>query len=120
MAAAFVCNILGLPTDYANHAAYVATWLKKLKTDKYEIFRCAADAQRIADWTLGYHPEYAARVSHSDRNPKLNRNYRRASRWSSRPPLGGNIADAPRKGLGDAASRVRSPRFLRITSTTST
>jgi hypothetical protein len=23
MAAAFVCNILGLPTDYANHAAYI-------------------------------------------------------------------------------------------------
>jgi antirestriction protein ArdC len=61
MAAAFVCNILGLPTDYANHAAYIATWLKKHRTDKYEMFRCAADAQRIADWTLAYHPEYAAR-----------------------------------------------------------
>src|SRR5262249_39411152 len=60
MAAAFVCSILNLPTDYANHAAYIATWLKKLKNDTYEVFRCAADAQRIADWTLGYHPEYAA------------------------------------------------------------
>jgi len=60
MAAAFVCNTLGLPTDFTNHAAYIATWLKKLKAEKYELFRCAADAQRIADWTLAYHPECAA------------------------------------------------------------
>lgn len=44
MAAAFVCNTLGLPADYANHAAYISTWLKKLRNDKHEIFRCAADA----------------------------------------------------------------------------
>jgi antirestriction protein ArdC len=68
MAAAFVCNILGLPTDYGNHAAYIATWVKKLKNDKYEIFRCASDAQRIADWTLAYHPEYA--VTNQPRRPQ--------------------------------------------------
>lgn len=60
MAAAFVCNTLNLPTDFENHAAYVAGWLKKLREDKREIFHATADAQRIADWTLGYHPDYRA------------------------------------------------------------
>lgn len=60
MAAAFVCNTLNLPTDFDNHAAYVASWLKKLREDKRELFRCAADAQKIADWTLSYHPGFAA------------------------------------------------------------
>jgi antirestriction protein ArdC len=44
MAAAFVCNTLNLPTDFTNHAAYVAGWIRKLWTDKRELFRCAADA----------------------------------------------------------------------------
>jgi antirestriction protein ArdC len=80
MAAAFVCNILGLPTDYANHAAYIATWLKKLKADNYETFQCAADAQRIADWTLGYHPVYMRpRIMLSDRTVALKQGHRSRS-----------------------------------------
>jgi antirestriction protein ArdC len=63
MAAAFVCNTLGLPTDFTNHAAYIDNWLKKIKQDKRDLFRTAATAQRIADWTLGYHPDYAATFS---------------------------------------------------------
>jgi antirestriction protein ArdC len=68
MAAAFVCNALGLPTDFENHAAYVGGWLKKLREDKRELFHCAADAQKIADWTLRYHPDFAGKVeAHPDR-----------------------------------------------------
>jgi antirestriction protein ArdC len=63
MAAAFVCNTLNLPTDFSNHAAYVAGWLKKLKEDKRELLHCAADAQKIADWTIAYHPEYRLRIA---------------------------------------------------------
>jgi antirestriction protein ArdC len=62
ISAGFVCNTLNLPTDFENHAAYVGGWLKKLRSDKRELFRCAAEAQRIADWVLAYHPQYAARV----------------------------------------------------------
>jgi len=58
MAAAFVCNTLNLPTDFTNHAAYIAEWLKKLKSDKREIFHAAADAQRIADYVLTMHPDF--------------------------------------------------------------
>lgn len=59
MAAAFVCNVLNLPTDFDNHAAYVAGWLKKLKEDRRELFKCAADAQKIASYVLALHPEFA-------------------------------------------------------------
>lgn len=33
-----------------SHAAYVASWLKALREDKGELFRAAADAQRICDY----------------------------------------------------------------------
>jgi len=62
LASAFVANELGIPTDIPHHASYIADWLKPLKEDKREIFRAAADAQRIADMQLGFHPAYAARI----------------------------------------------------------
>ena len=45
--------------DFRNNAAYVASWLEKLRSDRKEIFRAAADAQRIADYLLAFHPDYA-------------------------------------------------------------
>jgi antirestriction protein ArdC len=38
-----------------------------LKQDRREIFRAAAEAQRIADYILGFHPDYAERAAdHAD------------------------------------------------------
>jgi antirestriction protein ArdC len=55
-----VCTELGIADcDFTNNAAYVATWLEKLRSDRKEIFRAAADAQRIADYLLAFHPDYA-------------------------------------------------------------
>jgi antirestriction protein ArdC len=62
MAAVFVCNALNLPMDFHNHAAYVAGWLKKVRQDKRELLSCAADADRIAEYTLAYHPEFSAKA----------------------------------------------------------
>ena len=57
-----VCAELGIADcDFSNNAAYVASWLEKLRSDRKEIFRAAADAQRIADYLLAYHPDYAKR-----------------------------------------------------------
>jgi antirestriction protein ArdC len=56
-----VCGELGIAvsdSDFANNAAYVAAWLEKLRSDRKEIFRAAADAQRIADYLLAFHPDY--------------------------------------------------------------
>ena len=41
--------------DFTNNAAYVAYWLKTLRSDRKEVFRAAADAQRIADYLLAFH-----------------------------------------------------------------
>ncbi len=62
LASAFVANELGIPTDIPHHASYIANWIKALKDDKREIFRAAADAQRIASMELGFHPDYSVRV----------------------------------------------------------
>jgi len=62
LASAFVASELGIPTDIPHHASYIASWIKPLKDDKREIFRAAADAQRIADMELSFHPDYAAQV----------------------------------------------------------
>ncbi|MHB0668273.1 ArdC family protein [Roseomonas mucosa] len=59
LASVFIGGTLGLPCDIPNHASYVASWASKLKEDKREIFRAAADAQRIADYLLAFHPDYA-------------------------------------------------------------
>jgi antirestriction protein ArdC len=55
---------LGIPDcDFTNNVSYLASWLEKLRSDRKEIFRAAADAQRIADYLLAFHPDYAARNS---------------------------------------------------------
>lgn len=60
LASVFIGTTLGLPTDISNHASYIGSWIKRLKKDKWEIFRAAANAQKIADMALGFHPDYAA------------------------------------------------------------
>ncbi|HME27796.1 MAG TPA: zincin-like metallopeptidase domain-containing protein [Acetobacteraceae bacterium] len=53
------CAELGIADcDFTNNVAYVASWLEKLRSDRKEIFRAAADAQRIADYLLAFHPDY--------------------------------------------------------------
>jgi len=60
LASFFVGNTLALPCDVPNHASYIASWVDVLKNDKREIFRAAADANRIAEWILSHHPAHAA------------------------------------------------------------
>jgi len=62
ISSAFIASELGIPTDIPQHASYIADWIKPLRDDRREIFRAAADAQKIADMLLGFHPDYAAEV----------------------------------------------------------
>ena len=59
LASVFIGATLGLPCDVPNHASYIASWIKTLREDKREIFRAASDAQKIADYLLTFHPDYA-------------------------------------------------------------
>jgi antirestriction protein ArdC len=51
LGAAFVCADLALtPEPWPDHAAYVASWLKVLRSDKRAIFTAGAKAQAAVDW----------------------------------------------------------------------
>lgn len=43
--------------------------LERLRSDRKEIFRAAAEAQRIADYLLAFHPAYAERHGLADAHP---------------------------------------------------
>jgi len=45
---------LGLGHDPGQHVAYVASWIKTLEEDPTEIFRAAADAEKIQDYVLAF------------------------------------------------------------------
>ena len=75
-----VCAELGIAEcEFTNGAAYIASWLETLRSDRKEIFRAAADAQRIADYLLALHPEYALAIS-PRRSPRKKRRQQEASR----------------------------------------
>ena len=46
-------DTLGIGHDPGQHAAYVGSWIKTLRDDPLEIFRAAADAERIQTFVLG-------------------------------------------------------------------
>ena len=50
---------LGLGHDSSQHAAYVSSWIKALKDDPLEIFRAAADAEKIQSYVLGLEQKQA-------------------------------------------------------------
>lgn len=45
---------LGVGHDPKQHAAYVESWIKVLRNDPTEIFRAAADAEKIQGYVLGF------------------------------------------------------------------
>lgn len=58
LGAAFVCADLQLtPQPREEHAAYIASWLKILKSDKRAIFSATAYAQRAADYLAELQPK---------------------------------------------------------------
>jgi hypothetical protein len=63
---AIIAGELGIPADVPQHASYNG-WLGPLKKDKREIFRSAADAQKIVDIVLGFHPGFEAQPVRIDR-----------------------------------------------------
>jgi antirestriction protein ArdC len=58
LGAAFLSADLGLtPEVREDHSAYIASWLKVLRSDKRAIFQAAAHAQRAADFLHGLQPK---------------------------------------------------------------
>lgn len=64
LGSAFLCADLDLePQTRADHAGYIASWLKVLKDDKRAIFTAASHAQRAADFLHGLQPQAAALIT---------------------------------------------------------
>jgi len=54
LGAAFLCGDLAVtPEPRADHAQYIADWLKVLKDDKRAVFTAASKASEAANWLLG-------------------------------------------------------------------
>ena len=54
MGAAFLCGVAGIANETVdNSAAYIQSWLTKLKNDTRLIILAAAQAQKAADYILG-------------------------------------------------------------------
>lgn len=68
LASVFICSELGIPSHLENHASYLGSWLQALQGDKKEIFRASADAQRIADYCLNFHPDYVKETAPEEAN----------------------------------------------------
>lgn len=63
LTASFVLADLGIAHHpRPDHAAYVASWLKALKSDPRAIFTAASKAQAAADWMWARQPHIAARM----------------------------------------------------------
>lgn len=53
LGASYLCADLGITTELRpDHAAYIATWLKVLKSDKKAIFTAASQADKAARYLL--------------------------------------------------------------------
>jgi antirestriction protein ArdC len=53
LGATFTCAHLGLSTEpRQDHASYIASWLKVLKSDSRAIFTAASKAQQACDWMI--------------------------------------------------------------------
>jgi antirestriction protein ArdC len=58
LGASFLCASLGItPETRADHAHYLASWLKALKDDKKAIFRAATQASKAAEYLHSLQPE---------------------------------------------------------------
>jgi antirestriction protein ArdC len=57
LGSAYVCAILGLANEpRPDHAQYMASWLKVLKSDRRAIFTAASLAQKAVDWMVAKQP----------------------------------------------------------------
>jgi antirestriction protein ArdC len=57
MGAAYLCGICGIENETIdNSAAYIQSWLQKLKNDKKFVLQAASYAQLATDYILGITP----------------------------------------------------------------
>lgn len=68
IASMIVGDELGIGHDPGQHAAYVGSWIKALQDDPLEVFRAAADAEKIHHYVLAFEQK---QVQDQDQQPSL-------------------------------------------------
>ena len=63
IASLIVGDELSIGKDVGQHAAYVKSWIKVLQEDPMEIFRAAADAEKIAALVMSYEQQQSLKQS---------------------------------------------------------
>ena len=64
-----ICGELGIGHNVANHASYVGSWIKALKDNPLEIFRAAADAEKIQTYVFGLEQEQTQTQIAAEKKP---------------------------------------------------
>jgi antirestriction protein ArdC len=55
----YLQSLTGITSEFDNSAAYIQSWLKKLKNDKHFIITAASQAQKAVDFILNVEVEDA-------------------------------------------------------------
>jgi antirestriction protein ArdC len=64
LGAAFLCASLNITLDpRPDHAAYIDSWLKVLKSDKKAVFTAASQASQAVDYLYGLQPAMNAEAA---------------------------------------------------------
>jgi antirestriction protein ArdC len=104
IASFFLSAARGIPHDPANHAAYVAAWLRALRNDKNEVFRAAADAQVAVDFLLALERHKSVHEALEEAKPPHPR--RETAEYVAQYEAGSGTVDIERK---QTATERRSP-----------
>ncbi len=100
IASLMVGDKLGLGHDPGKHAAYVGSWIKALQKDPREVFRAAADAEKIAGYIFALERE---RENEQEQGVELSPAEREAG-WRTPAEI-----DASREAQ---AARIRAPVLM--------
>ncbi len=76
-------DALGIGHDPSQHAAYVGSWIKVLKDDPMEIFRAAADAEKIQHYVLGLEQQHLQELAAQQDPEHLEANSQQQSQTDS-------------------------------------
>lgn len=68
IASMLIGEALDLGHDASSHASYVASWIKTLRNDPLEIFRAAADAEKVLKLILSFDPSLEKEAGPSAKN----------------------------------------------------
>jgi len=70
IASMIVGDELGIGHDPGQHAAYVGSWVKALQDEPLEVFRAAADAEKIHDYVLAFEQQQVQEQQQNQTQPQ--------------------------------------------------